>query len=90
MKSLKERRNHGSDPSLKEFSMKSSLAHQVVKLVLKVGWNSLSYCYPKKFEKILGSKIRFDNGYHHPNPKSTYIKLAWSTYPYKTSLNVGL
>lgn len=37
MKSLKERRNHGSDPSLKEFPMKSSLAHQVVKLVLKVG-----------------------------------------------------
>jgi hypothetical protein len=37
MKSLKEERNHGFDPSLRKLSIKGSLAPYVYEPILKVG-----------------------------------------------------
>jgi len=39
VKSLKEGRNYGFDPSLRKLSNKTSLACRVLEHVLKVGWN---------------------------------------------------
>ena len=39
VKSLKKGPNRGFDPSLRKVSIKSSLAHHVLELIVKVGWN---------------------------------------------------
>ena len=68
IKSLKEGRNNGFDPTLRTHSVKITLAHRVLDLVLKVGWSfGTSSCHPKNFETTK-SKIGWVHGTNGHKP----------------------